>query len=274
MKRTPLPSRAHGLGRLFGFGLTLAVLLGQFTASGQPLPQDKQAFLGLWKTRTGYALEFSTNGTVRMTQAYELSELRPFSFERSWNEGNVPLGPGPDGHDFRLWKVEFQEDDFLQLSGPGDSRRYKINLYPFTEGDQTKMFLNEMEFIREPQPGLSTPVPASDPLDLPIKDRALAARIQSINAMTDQVALAKLACKERRVSDEPGGFPEADRPGGDRPGGAGSQELRCPLAGDAQGAGPGGPDEDGRAGQGGRLASEHGGSGTAYGPGGFGQAGA
>ena len=59
------------------------------------------------------------------------------------------------------------------------------------------MFLNGMEFIRQPREGLSTPVPASDPLDLPIADKALAARIADIYQMTDQNALARLACTDK-----------------------------------------------------------------------------
>ena len=93
--------------------------------------------------------------------------------------------------------MEFQGDDFLLIHGQGANRRYKINIYPCTETNQTKMVLNGMEFIRQPGEGLSTPVPPSDPLDLPIANKALAARIAGVNQMTNQNALAKLACTDK-----------------------------------------------------------------------------
>ena len=93
--------------------------------------------------------------------------------------------------------MEFQNDDFLLIYGAHANRRYKINIYPSTETNQTKMFLNGMEFIRQPREGLSTPVPPSDPLDLPIANKALAARIADINQLTDQNALTKLACTDK-----------------------------------------------------------------------------
>lgn len=164
---------------------------------GKPLPPDKLAFVGLWKTSTGYGLDFKTNGLVKITEDYRMNELKGSLFERDWNDDNVPIEPGPGGSGFFLWNVDFQNDDFLLIYGPGANRRYKINIYPYTETNQTKMFLNGMEFTRMPREGLSTPVPPSDPLDVPIANKVLAARIKGVKQMTNQNALAELACSDK-----------------------------------------------------------------------------
>jgi len=178
----------------FCVALIFSLLLAANCGWSKSLPPDKLAFVGLWKTATGYGLDFSTNCTVRITEDYQQNELKGTRFERGWNSDNVPIEPGPGGSGFFLWEAEFQTNDFLLIHGAQANRRYKINIYPWTETNQTKMVLNGMEFVRQPREGLSTPVPPSDPLDLPIANKALAERIASINQMTDQNALAKLAC--------------------------------------------------------------------------------
>ena len=193
-------------------GSVLVLALAGRPAWAKPLPADKLAFVGLWKTVTGYGLDFSTNGTVKITEDYNWREIPGWFtvFQRDWNEGNVPVAGGTN-YSATVWDVEFQNDDFLLIYGAHANRRYMINIYPWTETNQTKMVLNGMEFVRQPREGLSTPVPPSDLLDLPIANKALVVRIAGINQMTDQNALTKLACTDkdsavrkaalRRISD-------------------------------------------------------------------------
>ncbi|MGA2854530.1 MAG: hypothetical protein ABSE90_10435, partial [Verrucomicrobiota bacterium] len=82
---------------LFWTGLISLLLLAGYRGFGNPLPSDKLAFVGLWKTSTGYGLDFSTNGTVRITEDYQQNELKGTRFERGWNSDNVPIEPGPGG---------------------------------------------------------------------------------------------------------------------------------------------------------------------------------
>ena len=192
-----MKTQINGQMLMFRFGLVCLLALTANCSWGKPLPPDKLAFVGLWKTSTGYGLDFDTNGTVKITEDYPQNELKGTRFERGWNSDNVPIEPGPGGSGFFLWKVEFQNDDFLLIYGPAANRRYKISIYPHTETNETKMVLNGMEFTRMPREGLSTPVPASDPLDLPIADKALAARLAGVYQMTDQNALARLACTDK-----------------------------------------------------------------------------
>ena len=192
-----MKNKSFRLVSRFGMGLVFALALAGSSGRSASLPPDKLAFVGLWKTSTGYGLDFNTNGTVRITEDYQQNELKGTRFERGWNSDNVPIEPGPGGSGFFLWNVEFQNDDFLLIYGPGANRRYKINIYPCTETNQTKMILNGMEFIRQEREGLSTPVPPSDPLDLPIANKTLAMRIAGINQTTDQNALAKMACTDK-----------------------------------------------------------------------------
>lgn len=179
-------------------GSVLVLALAGRPAWAIPLPADKLAFVGLWKTVTGYGLDFSTNGTVKIAEDYNWREIPGWFtvFQRDWNEGNVPVAGGTN-YSATVWDVEFQNDDFLLIYGAHANRRYKINIYPWTETNQTKMVLNGMEFVRQPREGLSTPVPPSDPLDLPIANKALASRIAGINQMTDQNILTKLACTDK-----------------------------------------------------------------------------
>ena len=190
--------KINGQTLMFRIGLVCLLALTVNCSWGEPLPADKLAFLGLWKTVTGYGLDFGTNGTVKITEDYNWQEIPGWFtvFQRDWNEDNVPVAGGTN-YSATVWAVESQNDDFLLIHGPGANRRYKINIYPCTETNQTKMVLNGMEFIRVPREGLSTPVPPSDPLDLPIANKALAARVTSINQMTDQNALAKLVCTDK-----------------------------------------------------------------------------
>jgi len=180
------------------FGVPCLLLLAEGRGLSKPLPPDKFAFVGLWKTQTGYGLDFNTNGRVRITEDYNWQEIPGWFtvFQRDWNEDNVPVAGGTN-NSATVWEVEFQGDDFLLIYGPGANRRYKINIYPWTETNLTKMDLNGMEFVRQVREGLSLQVPPSDPLDLPIANKALASRIAGINRMTDQRALAKLACTDK-----------------------------------------------------------------------------
>ncbi|MGO8836579.1 MAG: hypothetical protein ACLQAH_10430 [Limisphaerales bacterium] len=193
-----MKTKFDGWTSRFSIGLIFSLALAANSSWGKPLPPDKLAFVGLWKTPTGYGLDFNTNGTVKITEDYNWQEIPGWFtvFQRDWNEDNVPVAGGTN-YSATVWDVEFQNDDFLLIYGPGANRRYKINIYPYTETNGTKMVLNGMEFTRLPREGLSTPVPPSDPLDLPIANKALAARIAGINQMTDQNALARLACTDK-----------------------------------------------------------------------------
>jgi len=207
-----MKTKIDGQTLMFRIGLVCLLALTANCSWGKPLPPDKLAFVGLWKTVTGYGLDFNTNGTVKITEDYNWQEIPGWFtvFQRDWNEDNVPVAGGTN-YSAIVWDVEFQNDDFLLIYGAHANRRHKINIYPWTEPNQTKMVLNGMEFIRMPREGFSTPVPPSDPLDLPIASKALAARIADINQMTDLNALTKLACTDkdsavrkaalRRISD-------------------------------------------------------------------------
>jgi hypothetical protein len=182
----------------FYAALILELLVAAHSALGNHLPPDKIAFLGLWKTSTGYGLDFSTNGSVKITEDYNWQKTPAWFtvFQHDWNADNVPVAGGTN-FEATIWNVEFQDDDFLFINGGQANRRYKINIYPWTETNQTKMVLNGMEFTRMPREGLITPVPPSDPLDLPIHDKALAARIAGISRMTNQHALANIVCTDK-----------------------------------------------------------------------------
>lgn len=183
---------------VFLLGIPCWLLLAEGRGFSHPLPPDKLAFLGLWKTVTGYGLDFSTNGTVKITEDYNWQEIPAWFtvFQRGWNEDNVPVAGGTDFL-ATVWEVEFQNDNFLLIYGSHANRRYKINIYPRTETNQTSMVLNGLEFVRQERKGLSTQVPPSDPLDLPLPSKAVAARIAHIAQMTNQSALAKLACTDK-----------------------------------------------------------------------------
>ena len=217
---------------LFWIGLVSLLVLAEYRGFSGPLPPDKLAFVGLWKTSTGYGLDFNTNGTVNITEDYNWQEIPGWFtvFQRDWNEDNVPVAGGTN-YSATVWDVEFQNDDFLLIHGPGANRRYKINIYPCTETNQTKMVLNGMEFIRVPREGLSTPVPPSDPLDLPIANKALAARIAGINQMTNQNALAKLACTDKDSAVRKAALRKISDPAALGKVACRRQRIRCSLGG-------------------------------------------
>ena len=126
---------------LIWIGLVSSLLLAGYRSFGNPLPPDKRAFVGLWKTATGYGLDFNTNSTVNITEDYNWQEIPGWFtvFQRDWNEDNGPVAGGTN-YSATVWDVEFQGDDFLLIHGQGANRRYKINIYPCTETNQTKWF--------------------------------------------------------------------------------------------------------------------------------------
>ena len=81
---------------LIWIGLVSSLLLAGYRSFGNPLPPDKRAFVGLWKTATGYGLDFNTNSTVNITEDYNWQEIPGWFtvFQRDWNEDNVPVAGG------------------------------------------------------------------------------------------------------------------------------------------------------------------------------------
>jgi hypothetical protein len=58
------------------FGVPCLLLLAEYRGFSSPLVPDKLAFVGLWKTSTGYGLDFNANGTVKIVEDYNWRESR------------------------------------------------------------------------------------------------------------------------------------------------------------------------------------------------------
>ncbi len=113
-----MKNKSTRLASALRIGLVFLLLLAEYRGFSGPLPPDKLAFVGLWKTSTGYGLDFSTNGTVRITEDYNWQEIPGWFtvFQRDWNEDNVPVAGGTN-FSATVWDVEFQNDDFLLIYG-------------------------------------------------------------------------------------------------------------------------------------------------------------
>ena len=95
-----------------------------------PVPKEKERYLGVWDSGTGFQIELTRAGEAKVTQARD-SKVAAC---------NTPVTPG----ETKVFNVTLRGDDFLELvSGAlGDTKAYRIQQRPHKDGKQVKMTLN------------------------------------------------------------------------------------------------------------------------------------
>lgn len=114
--------------------LTLLATLTSCEAfrSTQPIPKEKESFVGVWVSRSGYRLEIKAAGTATITQVVD-------SKDPEYDTLNIKVAP-PLIEDIR---VEFNSDSVLMVIKPLNyAREFRIDRYPYHDGDTTKMIFN------------------------------------------------------------------------------------------------------------------------------------
>ena len=95
-----------------------------------PVPKEKERYLGVWDSGTGFQIELARDGEAKVTQARD-SKVAAC---------NTPVTPG----ETKVFNATLRGDDFLELvSGAlGETKVYRIQRRPHNEGKQVKMTLN------------------------------------------------------------------------------------------------------------------------------------
>jgi hypothetical protein len=104
-----------------------------------PIPREKEAFIGIWKSEAGFELEILQDGTANIYQNTDPSNP---DYE------SLNIKPAPD--EITAAQVNFLEDNKLQIIKPLNySREYKINYAPYFEDGKYYMVLNRKLLIRK-----------------------------------------------------------------------------------------------------------------------------
>jgi len=104
-----------------------------------PIPKNKEAFIGLWLSPSGFKMEIKSSGTANLIQID--NSMDPES-------GKLDVGVTPEYAKEML--VEFGGDSLLIIKQPTlRAREYKIDRNPYMDGDTCKMILNGVSLIKQ-----------------------------------------------------------------------------------------------------------------------------
>ena len=104
-----------------------------------PIPQERQAFAGVWRSESGFQLEIKPEGTANIKQIVN----RESPYCEALNIGVAP-------ENIEGMRVKFTGGDNLEVVIPGNyGKVYHIDRAPFVEDGQTKMVLNGATFVKE-----------------------------------------------------------------------------------------------------------------------------
>jgi len=123
------------------YALLLLTILISFTScyNAKPVPKDKESFIGLWISHSGFQLEIKSSGTATITQIADT--LQP-----DYTKLNITVAP-PFIKDML---VEFIGDSILSVSKPLNyTKEYNIDKNPYQDGDTSRLVLNGIVFIKQ-----------------------------------------------------------------------------------------------------------------------------
>jgi hypothetical protein len=105
--------------------LLLAVILLVYLSDRPiPIPKDKESFIGIWNSSTGFAFEIEPKGFAKILKYSDSDTIF------RWLPGRTP-------------RILFGGDSLLILSDPFNLfRSYKINRLPYRDSSTFKMVLN------------------------------------------------------------------------------------------------------------------------------------
>jgi hypothetical protein len=111
---------------------------GYFKGS-TPIPQERQAFVGVWKSESGFQLEIKAEGTANIKQIANRNEP---------DREALNIGVAPEN--IEGMRVKFTGDGSLEVVKPGNyGKVYHIDRVPFIEDGRTRMVLNGVTFVKD-----------------------------------------------------------------------------------------------------------------------------
>lgn len=117
-----------------------AILLFMASCTGiDPIPQEKEVFVGVWVSPAGFQLQIMPEGVAHVYQPYD--STNPEYKQLAIEEGNAVYNFG--------FEIQFQGDSLLQLVKPYLGKQYRLERYPYKDGDTLKMTLNGIDLVKQ-----------------------------------------------------------------------------------------------------------------------------
>jgi len=110
----------------------LLLIFVSFTScqNAKPVPKDKESYIGLWGSHSGFQIDIKSDGTSTITQIADTIAVAPPFIKEMF--------------------VEFKGDSNLLVAKPlYFAKEYLINKSPYQEGDTSKLILNGVIFIKQ-----------------------------------------------------------------------------------------------------------------------------
>jgi hypothetical protein len=104
-----------------------------------PVPRDKEAFVGKWKSISGFTIKMKASGVADLS--HNLSEAGP-DYDRLCIKVGLPV--------IKDTFVKFKGDSTLEVLKPTlYAKDYRIECVPYQEDNHLKMVLNGVTLIRQ-----------------------------------------------------------------------------------------------------------------------------
>lgn len=114
------------------FQLLLTLIFFTSCDHAKPVPKDKESFIGLWISYSGFNIEIKSIGTAKLTQIGNTQDP-------DFNKLNIPVAPTVTEEMF----VHFKGDSVLVVRKPlYYAKEYHIDKSPYQDGDTSRMIIN------------------------------------------------------------------------------------------------------------------------------------
>jgi hypothetical protein len=119
--------------------LLLTILLSFISCqNAKPIPKDKEPFIGLWTSHSGFQIEINSDGTASVSQISD-------TLEPDYNRLNIKVAPPFIAN----MLVEFIGDSVLLIVKPLNyGKEYITDKIPYQDNDTTKLVLNGVLFFK------------------------------------------------------------------------------------------------------------------------------
>lgn len=123
------------------YSVILLYILVSFASCSnpEPIPSDKEAYIGLWISRSGFQIEIDSSG---------IASVIPVEDRKSPDYTKLDVGITPEYA--KKMFVGFEGDTALYLLRPRlIYKAFRIDRNPYLDGDTTRMVLNGVVLIKQ-----------------------------------------------------------------------------------------------------------------------------
>ena len=104
-----------------------------------PISQERQAFVGVWRSESGFQLEIKAEG---------LANIKQIANRNDPDRKALNIGVAPEN--IEGMRVKFTGDGGLEVVIPGNyAKVYHIDRTVFVEDERTRMILNGVTFVKD-----------------------------------------------------------------------------------------------------------------------------